>query len=290
MLRFCIVCRAGASQDILLSYCAVCQSAMYCSKVCQRVDWRQKQHKQICKLLNVGHGDMQVRTDTHTSRSIESKEAFERGEHNLDDDKKLFFKLFQESTFEGSRAALRKMKKIAKRQTKHNQKCLLFHSLRLLIRSDSEMLLWPNSPLLVLLQFVDSNMLTGDDANSVTPLHHLADLADPFDYSTHESQLILAKQLIAHGGNVNAVSIPFGTTPLHYACYAGNVTNLDFVELLLEEGADPNSQDSRGQTPLMWTTYFAPGAAKFLLNWPTTDANINTRSGTSFLARGFVLM
>jgi hypothetical protein len=63
------------------------------------------------------------------------------------------------------------------------------------------------------------------------------------------------------------------------------VTNLDFVELLLKEVADPNSQDHLGLTPLMCTVPYAPGAAKFLLNWPTTDVNITTRSGGgSFLA------
>ncbi len=36
---------------------------------------------------------------------------------------------------------------------------------------------------------------------------------------------------------------------------------------------------------LMHTTTDAPGAAKFLLNWPTTDVNITTRSGESFLVR-----
>jgi hypothetical protein len=34
----------------------------------------------------------------------------------------------------------------------------------------------------------------------------------------------------------------------------------------------------------MWAVPFAPGAAKFLLNWPTTDANITMRFGQSFLA------
>jgi hypothetical protein len=34
---------------------------------------------------------------------------------------------------------------------------------------------------------------------------------------------------------------------------------------------------------LMYTTPFAPGAAKFLLNWPTTDTNITARFGVSFL-------
>jgi hypothetical protein len=54
-----------------------------------------------------------------------------------------------------------------------------------------------------------------------TPLHDLADLADPSDYSTHENQLIIAKQLIEHGANVNAVSIPQNRTPLNYACSGG---------------------------------------------------------------------
>jgi hypothetical protein len=290
MSKCCIICSAVASQDILLQYCAACQSAMYCSKACQRIDWK-KQHRQICKLLNVGHGDMQVRDDTHTSHKIDLKESFERVERSLNDGMQNFFKLFQESTFEGSQAAALEMKKFAKRLNKYHQMVLLFHSLRLLASSDSEMLSWPNSPLLVLLQLVDPNVLSGNEdaplregETRVTPLHHLADLADPFDYSTHENQLILAKQLIEHGANVNAVSSPHCKTPLHMACFASNVTNLDFVELLLEKGANPNTQDHQGMTPLMCTIPGAPGAAKFLLNWPTTDANISIRTEASFLA------
>jgi hypothetical protein len=34
----------------------------------------------------------------------------------------------------------------------------------------------------------------------------------------------------------------------------------------------------------MYTLPYSPGAAKFLLNWPTMDANIANRSGASFLA------
>jgi hypothetical protein len=286
MPKSCIVCRAVASQDILLQYCDACQSTLYCSKACQRIDWRQKQHRQICKLLNVGHGDLQVLRYIHTSRSVSLKENFEEGKGSvLDGGMKRFFKLFEEATEDGSRAAAQKMKKFAKRLTKPNQKFIFIYSLNFLVRSDdSEMLSWPNSPLLVMLQFVDTNVLFGDETR-VTPLHVLAELADPSDYSTHENQLILAKQLIEHGANVNAVWIPHGKTPLHEACHGGVVTNLDFVEHLLEEGADPNAQDLLGRTPLMCSHKFAPGAAKFLLNWPTTDANITTRSGASFLAK-----
>jgi hypothetical protein len=118
-----------------------------------------------------------------------------------------------------------------------------------------------------------------------TLLHYLTNFADPFDYFTRENQVILAKQLIEHGANANAVTTVENRTPLHNACFAGVVTNLDFVELLLKEGADPNAQDHLGKTPLMNTIPDAPGAAKYLLNWPTTDANMTMRSGESFLDR-----
>jgi hypothetical protein len=154
------------------------------------------------------------------------------------------------------------------------------------------MLSWPNSPLLVLLQFVDPSVLWGDEGVPLqegktrnTPLHHLADLVGTNDYSIYANQLILGKQLIEHGANGNAVTIPEGRTPLMHTCSGANVTNLDFVKVLLKAGADPNSQDSLGSIPLIYTAPYAPGAATFLLNWPTTDANIITRSGVSFLAR-----
>jgi hypothetical protein len=184
------------------------------------------------------------------------------------------------------------MRKIAERQNEHNQGFLLFHSISFLVRSsDSKMLSWPNSPLFVLLQFVDPNVLSGDRNSPLqegetraTPLHYLANHADTRDFSTHKNQLILAKQLIEHGANVNTVSIPLGETLLHHACYGGSVTNLDSIELLLKEGADPNYLDDLGTIPLLRTITGAPGAAKFLLNWPTTDVNITSRSGASFLA------
>jgi hypothetical protein len=288
MPKSCIVCRAVASQDVLLQYCDACQSAMYCSRTCQRKDWK-KQHKQICKFINKGHGDLQVRDNWHIDHSKALKERFELCERKIGEGMKRFFKLFQESTFEGSRDAAQKMRKYAKRQIKQNQKFLLLHSLYLLVNSDSEMLSWPNSPLLVLLQ-VDPNILSREERDvpsqeggaKETPLHILADMADPNDNSTHVNQLTLAKQLIEHGANVNAEENHQGRTPLHKACFSGVVTNLDFVEHLLEAGADPNARDHTGQPSLMYTIPNAPGAAKFLLNWPSTNVNITSRSGESF--------
>jgi hypothetical protein len=286
----CINCKALASPDHRLQYCAGCQSALYCSRACQKEDWK-KQHKEICKLLNVGHGDMQVRTESHMSLSLYLKKVIEGRRRGLEEDGKHFLKLFEESTLEGSQAAARKMKKISRRLSKFAQKRRIFQILQILARYDSDMLSWPNSPLLVLLHFVDPNVLAGNEhaplqegESRYAMLHLLADLADTIDCFTHENQLILAKQLIKHGANVNAVTSPEGETPLHKACCAFIVTNLDFIELLLKKSADPNAQDHRGVTPLMFTARFAPGAAKFLLNWPATDANLTSRSGASFLA------
>jgi hypothetical protein len=76
------------------------------------------------------------------------------------------------------------------------------------------MLSWPNSPLLVTLQFIDLNELFGEEGGTkVTPLHHLAELAAASEYSTHVNQLILAKQLIEHGANINVLSSPHGMPP-----------------------------------------------------------------------------
>jgi hypothetical protein len=178
MLRSCIVCGAGASPDFQLQYCAACQSAMYCSKACQRKDWK-KQHRQICKLLNVGRGDMQVRMIVHMSRSIDLKEQFERHKRSLDEDMQRFFNLFHESTFEGSMAAALEMRTIAEPRTDHDKRFLMFHSFQFLIWSDSKTHSWPNSSLLVMLQFVDPSVLFGIGETRETPLHHLADLAAP---------------------------------------------------------------------------------------------------------------
>jgi hypothetical protein len=56
----------------------------------------------------------------------------------------------------------------------------------------------------------------------------------------------------------------------------------------LENGASPNVQDNQGITPVMSTIPMAPGAAKFLLEWPTTpttnvDVHIINRAGETLL-------
>jgi hypothetical protein len=283
MSKSCFTCKVHT----VLDCCSNCQAVQYCSNSCQKADW--KQHKEICQFLNVGDGAMQVRTDKHVDGYAKLEETFQGAERSFDEDDKRFFKLFTESTHEESLAAAQEMKKIAARHTKLNQKAILFHSLNLLMRTDSKELRWPNSPLRIMLQFVDTNArwANAEEEDSreemvrgPTPLHQLSCQADPQGRSFHKNQVILGQQLFRHGANAN-LRIE-GLTPLHLACHSDAVTNLDFIQLLLEKGASPNVRDNQGMTPLMSAVPMAPGTAKFLLEWstpPTTDIHITNRAG-----------
>jgi hypothetical protein len=100
---------------------------------------------------------MQVRTDEHTADQNTLKEQFEDAERSLSEGVKRFFKLFTESTFEGSRAAAQ-YDKICQTPAQEQPGVYVVHSLYFLIcSSNSEMLSWPNSPLRD--AFVDPNEL-----------------------------------------------------------------------------------------------------------------------------------
>jgi len=52
----------------------------------------------------------------------------------------------------------------------------------------------------------------------------------------------------------------------------------------LENGADPNAQNDLGETPLMHSMPFSPGAAKCLLQYDQTDPNVVANDGRIALA------
>jgi hypothetical protein len=60
----------------------------------------------------------------------------------------------------------------------------------------------------------------------------LADLADPFDYSTHVNQLI--QNSLLNTAPTSTLYRSHGNA-LAQGMLSGNVTNLDFVEYLLEK-------------------------------------------------------
>ncbi len=124
-------------------------------------------------------------------------------------------------TFEGSQAAALEIRRLPNfRSSLSRISCISKFKPSYSLRLGDAFGGQTNSPLLVMLQFVDPDVLGGDDFTPLqedygTPLHDLAYMADLFEYSTHENQLILAKQLIAHGANVNTVMIPMGEILLH---------------------------------------------------------------------------
>jgi hypothetical protein len=59
---------------------------------------------------------------------------------------------------------------------------------------------------------------------------------------------------------------------------------LAFIQLLVENGADPNAQDQYGETPFLRTIPYSPAVAKVLLERHSTDVNVTTDKGFSFLA------
>ena len=116
-------------------------------------------------------------------------------------------------------------------------------------------------------------------------LSSLNELAYPDDHQAYVNQLILAKQLVEHAVGVDDELWQSDTTPLHTACSSDVVTSLGFIYLLLQNGANPNSRNYLGLTPLMCSIIWAPGAAKVLIEWPTTNFDIGDReSGRYVLA------
>jgi ankyrin repeat protein len=272
---------------VKLSFCSSCRSVSYCSRACQKADW--KTHKNICKKLNVGDAK-QIALSNHQARTEKNKKLAELALSDCSPRVRRFFDLFFETQGDTDHTAtVRNMKKILLKESRSNRRAILFRSLAILSQHPSEMLKLPTSPVKIALQFVDANVMSADDdddGRGFTPLHCLAQMSDPSKEHTLVNQCILAKQLIEEGANVNArAQRNLGKrTPLHSACSGSTCTNLDFIQSLLDHGANPNAKDIDGNTPLHYTKGNAPGAAKFLLTYSDkTDPGILTNDGRSFL-------
>jgi len=81
------------------------------------------------------------------------------------------------------------------------------------------------------------NQWPGNGQTCATALHAAA----------YWGRLSIAKLLLAHGANVNAISAGNRWTPLHDASYKGQVK---VVRILLQNGANPDAKDKDGATPL----------------------------------------
>ena len=161
-------------------------------------------------------------------------------------------------------------------------------SLSLAMRVPTSYLYLESSPLLRMLRAgADPSALSSpppghppDDAGS-TALHWLAELSDPNSSASHSSVLVLARQLLDAGSDVNTRAGPGldRITPLMRACCSGVATNLDLIDLYLARGADPNLTDVYGQTAAMHSMIFASAAARRLVLHPSIDLSLRVHSG-----------
>jgi truncated hemoglobin YjbI len=89
----------------------------------------------------------------------------------------------------------------------------------------------------------------GASANAAARLEHgpLYHAANTFGSPSGGDDVEVVHLLIEHGADVNWASGPGRCTPLHMAARRGNV---GLARVLLEAGADPECQDSKGETPL----------------------------------------
>jgi hypothetical protein len=179
------------------------------------------------------------------------------------------------------------MHKIARQQDHHTRESWVLIILNQLSRIYVERLMWPSSPLLVLLDcmvachpFYDSPL---GGIHQPLWFNCLAKQTYPDDHCIwYASQILLANQLVKFGIDVNT-GISDGSTPLHNACCSTGVINLEYIEFLLQSGTDPNAKDRSRRMSLTYTIDRAPGAAKASIEWPATDVDIVSRSRISLL-------
>ena len=143
----------------------------------------------------------------------------------------------------------------------------------------------PTSPVKILLQVgVDVNAIPEEGVyNCLTLLAAQNSERESFK----KNQVTIARQLIEGGAQVNLPSLEEGgglITPLYFACASFLYTNLDFVQLLIENGANPNHQTADGRTPLMASIEMAVGASIFILkfdheNKVEVDPNVRSKWG-----------
>jgi len=115
--------------------------------------------------------------------------------------------------------------------------------------------------------------VNAEDIEGITPLHLLS-----FDGSDQSGEIISI--LIKHKVRIN-VKDTYGKTPLHGAASSGNIQALN---IMIENGADVNSRDDSGVTPLIAAlTHFdpdnSPGIIKKLVD-AKADVNAVSEHGS----------
>mmetsp|Transcript_27404 Transcript_27404/g.54989 ORF Transcript_27404/g.54989 Transcript_27404/m.54989 type:complete len:569 (-) Transcript_27404:2307-4013(-) len=268
--------------------CSKCKATPYCSRECQKKAW--KLHKKLCASLNKGAAQ-QLHHDDHDeeliseqmhSMVLSSLSMFPRAAQEM-------YRLFKSTPKEEDDNYLEcrvlKMKKLALTLDQRTKEEFM-HALVVLLHPTKTWLIEkPTSPLLILFQTgVNADALSTDkrthlpDDSSYTCLCQIAQLSSAKSDMYNKNQVILGRQFLEVGGaNVNARANA-GTSfnfPLYNACASRLPTNPEFIQLLLEHGADPNMQTSVGETPLMNCLNYSVGVGIQLLSFEQYHMPIN---------------
>ncbi len=116
----------------------------------------------------------------------------------------------------------------------------------------------------------DPSAINAKDSSGATPLHYAAKM--------HNKESVAI--LLANKADVNAKDND-GKTPLHYAAW-GSETPVDVIQILLENGADPNAE-SHGETPFhIAVAFYRMDVVKLMLDYKA-DVKIKYRGETSVL-------
>lgn len=183
------------------------------------------------------------------------------------------------------------MKNIAKTIPTNDQIVFMHAMCCLLLYAKPWQIDLPTSPLKILLQVgVDANAIP---ENGVYNCLTLLAAQHSEKGSFKQNQVTIARNLVEAGADVNRSSLRDGAgliAPLYFACFSTHYTNLDFIQLLLENGANPNQQTVDGMTPLLASLEMAVGAAIFVLkfkhaNKVEVDPNVRNNRGETLWSR-----
>jgi len=104
-------------------------------------------------------------------------------------------------------------------------------------------------------------------------------MSDDIFTAAEQNNIKRLEELIQDGSDVNEPDWDRGSTPLHWACAKGN---LDAIEVLLEYGAEINSQNKHGRTPLhCLISERYDKIALWLIQYCNADPHIQDKRGVS---------
>jgi len=104
-------------------------------------------------------------------------------------------------------------------------------------------------------------------------------MSDDIFTAAEQNNIKRLEELIQDGADVNEADWDRGSTPLHWACAAGK---LDAIEVLLEYGAEINSQNKHGRTPLhCLISERYDKIALWLIQYCNADPHIQDKRGVS---------